>query len=297
MLISMTGFASKSVQLPNKADETPSTITINIKSLNSRFFETTFKMPNYVSILETEIVQVLKTKLKRGHIFFNLNISNNHLTKGTIEPSLDIVRGYIEATHKIQEKFHLGGALSLNDVLHLPNVFAIEEKNLDDQLKELIISTTQQVLEELINVRKNEGQALEKDLIQRSAVIEQEIRSVEQISEKIMQERKEAISKELHALNNQAEPTEAQRLALYNELNKIDIHEEIVRFKTHLAAIQKILKGTEQENGKRIDFTLQELSREINTIAAKSSDANIGSLAINIKVELEKIREQAQNIV
>ena len=84
---------------------------------------------------------------------------------------------------------------------------------------------------------------------------------------------------------------------LYNELNKIDIHEEIVRFKTHLSAIQKILKGTEPENGKRIDFTLQELSREINTIAAKCSSASIGSLAIDMKIDLEKAREQAQNIV
>jgi len=293
----MTGFASKSFAI-SVGPNGQGSLTISIKSLNSRYFETTFKLPHYVSSLETDITQLLKSKLKRGHIFFTINLSSIHLTKGTIEPSLDLVQGYLNAIEKIQGKFKVKGEVAITDIMQLPNIFVMEEKNIDEQLKSLIMSSTQDVIAELIQARAKEGATLLQDMEQRCTVIQKEIVTIEKSSEKLMLKRKEEISKELHDLNvAAADALEPQRMMLYSELNKIDIHEEIVRFKSHLQNMQALLVAQDGEKGKRLDFTIQELAREINTIAAKCSDATIGSLAINIKVELEKIREQAQNIV
>jgi len=294
MLMSMTGFASKSVaiSLENGAQ---STVTVNVKSLNSRYFETTFKMPHYVSSLETDLLQILKAKLKRGHIFYTLNLSTSHIAKGAVEPSFDVIQSYLSAIQKVQDKFHISGAISISELIQLPNVFLFEEKNIDDQVKSTVVSLTQEAIVELIQARTKEGEAMLADMEQRCALMEKEIIEIERVSEKIMLTRKEEITKELHELSGEA--TEAQRMMLYSELDKIDIHEEIVRFKSHLQNIKSLLSSAELEKGKRIDFTVQELAREINTIAAKCSDVTIGSRAINIKVELEKIREQAQNIV
>ncbi len=297
MLTSMTGFASKTFAIP-LGNNTQGSLTISIKSLNSRYFETTFKLPHYVSSLETDITQLLKTQLKRGHIFFTINVSSVFLAKGTVEPSLDLVQGYLNAIEKIQSKFNVKGSVTINEIIQLPNIFATEEKNIDEQLKALIMSSTTEVAQELIKARAKEGATLLQDMQQRCVAIEKEMKSIEKNSDKLMKQRKEEISKELLEFNiNVTEGQESQRMALYNELNKIDIHEEIVRFKSHLDNMQTLLKSQEAEKGKRLDFTIQELAREINTIAAKCSDATIGSSAINIKVELEKIREQAQNIV
>jgi uncharacterized protein (TIGR00255 family) len=292
----MTGFASKTFAIPLEKGSQGS-LTISIKSLNSRYFETTFKLPHYLSSLETDITQVLKNQLKRGHIFFNINVSSVFLTKGTVEPSLDLVQGYLNAIEKIQKKFKIKGDISISEIIELPNIFATEEKNIDEQLKALIMSSTSKVADELMQARSKEGATLLQDLQQRCTVIEKEMRAIEKNSEKLMKQRKEEIGKELAALKLNSDSHDAQHMTLYNELNKIDIHEEIVRFKSHLENMQALFKSKDSEKGKRLDFTLQELAREINTIAAKGSDATIGSSAINIKVELEKIREQAQNIV
>lgn len=297
MLISMTGFASKIVTIPLETGE-QTTFTINIKSLNSRFFETTFKLPYVLSNLETDFTQLFKTKLKRGHIFCTITLSSTQLFKGAVEPSMEIIKGYADAILKVQKKFPIEGALSVSDLIQLPNVFSIEEKGIDEKLKARIIQETDKVVDTLLETRRVEGLALQKDMDQRCVLMQQEIEKIEQVSEATMAQRKAEVSKGIQELGNALdEATEAQRVMLYNELNKIDIHEEIVRFKSHLKSIKSLLASPDMEKGKRIDFTLQELGREINTIAAKCSDATISALAINIKVEIEKIREQAQNIV
>src|SRR5579859_5179826 len=149
MLMSMTGFASKSVaiSLENGAQ---STVTVNVKSLNSRYFETTFKMPHYVSSLETDLLQILKAKLKRGHIFYTLNLSTSHIAKGAVEPSFDVIQSYLSAIQKVQDKFHISGAISISELIQLPNVFLFEEKNIDDQVKSTVVSLTQEAIVELI---------------------------------------------------------------------------------------------------------------------------------------------------
>jgi uncharacterized protein (TIGR00255 family) len=297
MVYSMTGFAAKTLVIFPEL-ENPVNISLSLKALNSRFFETTCKLPYALNNFETDFIKLFKTKLVRGHIYFTIYASSQHLLSCTVKPNLDIIKGYLAAVEQIKKETHLQGTISLENLLELPNVFNVEEKDIDEAARKLIYEAVENLIEEVVEARKKEGLSLQKDLEQRIAIIQNEIDAIEHTFNTIMEQHKALVSEELEGLETlQDEVAEPRRQVLYSILDKIDIHEEIVRFKSHLANFTAQLTNLTLEKGKKIDFTLQELAREINTIAAKCSDSTIGSLAINIKVELEKAREQVQNIV
>jgi uncharacterized protein (TIGR00255 family) len=294
---SMTGFASKTIVF-TKADNSKSTITLLLKSLNSRYFEVTCKLPHQLQLLETELIKLFKEQLHRGHIYFTLYMSNPYILKGTIEPSLPIVTQYQDAIARIKKECSVPGEITITDFLHLPNVFIEQEQSPDQEIQQFIIDAIKPLTQELIHVQQKEGNTLEKDMKKRIAFMNEEIKKIESASFSLVEEQKKKLNQTLQELElDESKFAEMQKNALYSVLDKIDIHEEIIRFKSHLEHMQEQLQADAIEKGKRLDFTLQELGREINTIAAKCSDSNISRMAINIKVDLEKVREQVQNIV
>jgi len=296
MIRSMTGFASKSLMLTIHELKVP--FTISIKSLNSRYFDSMCKLPYPLSNLETEFIKQFKTQLYRGSITFIIHLSNVNAFKGAIEPSITTLKNYLTALDTIKKTFALEGSLSIANVLLLPNIFVTEDAELDEHTKKTIFDITQQLLNELITAQTKEGDALKQDILERIAIIQKEIDSIATAFQQVMTAQKQKVNEEMANLENDASKlAEMHKNALYAILDKIDVHEEIVRFKNHLKTLRANLESTTIENGKRIDFILQELSREINTITAKCSDGTISTHAINIKVELEKAREQTQNIV
>jgi uncharacterized protein (TIGR00255 family) len=293
----MTGFAAKTLVIFPSSDN-PINISLSLKALNSRFFETTCKLPYALNNFETDFIKLFKTKLVRGHIYFTIHASNQHLLSCTVKPNLDVINGYLQATEQIKKEAGIEGTLQLKDLLALPYVFNVEEKDIDEKAKQLIYDAVESLISEVIEARKKEGVSLQKDLEQRIAAVQHEIDAIERAYNVLMEQQKALVNEELGELENiQEEVAEPRRQVLYSILDKIDIHEEIVRFKSHLANFSAQLTSPTIEKGKKIDFTLQELAREINTIAAKCSDSTIGGLAINVKVELEKAREQVQNII
>lgn len=296
MIRSMTGFATQSAIFTIKELKVP--MSFSLKSLNARYFDTNCKLPYPINNLETEFVKIFKEKLIRGSITFTIHVGNHNAFKGTIEPSLPTLQNYFTALETIKKTFAVEGTLSIANVLMLPNIFVTEEIDLDEKTKEHIFSITKELIEELIQVQVKEGNVLKKDIQNRIAIISAEIQSIEKAFEQVMAQQKQKINEALAALEKDTSKfAEAQKDSLYAILDKIDVNEEIVRFKNHLKNLSHNLDAAEIEKGKRIDFTLQELSREINTITAKCADATISAHAINIKVELEKAREQTQNIV
>lgn len=297
MIQSMTGFATKNIII-ELDPETKVNVTISIKALNSRFFEANCKLPYTLNRYEHDFIKILKESLHRGYIYLVIHMSNQSLLKGAVEPAIPVIEGYIGAINTIKEKFPVEGELSLHDLLQLPAVFNVEDKDIDEKVIKQIFAVIQELANEVIKARKQEGSVLQKDIEQRITIMQKEIGAIDKASETMMEKRKATINKELQALeDNEQEASEIRKQMLYAALDKIDIHEEIIRFKSHLKNLLAMLSSPGVEKGKRIDFTLQELAREINTIAAKCSDVTISSMAINIKVELEKAREQAQNIV
>lgn len=292
---SMTGFASnKEIILLNNSTVH---VVLSMKSVNTRFFELTFKSPYALQHLETDLAKELKQQLIRGNVLVSIHISDQAALKGTISLSNTIAQGYIDAIKKMQQTTGIEGTLQVADILQLPHLFSVEEQPLDNNIKEQILQLAHNVTTLLIHEQEKEGAAIRTDLTERLAIVTKHIATIEQLHTSVMAEKKKTILNELQSYSKDDVTIETRKATLYYLLDKIDIHEEIIRFKSHLVNLQALITCADVEIGKRLDFTLQELGREINTIAAKCSDASIGSRAIDIKVELEKAREQAQNIV
>ncbi len=297
MISSMTGFANKTITVTSPSGD-KTHISVSLKSLNYRFFETTFKLPHPLSYLETRLIELCKKKLIRGHIYMTVYISNPNLFRGAIEPTFNTISNYMKAITTIKSRFDISQDITLDHILRLPDIFTVEETTTDENIEKRILDTINELIDTVIAVRTAEGVHLQQDLRKRLAIMETEINAIEAGTQSLMVMQKDKISKISQTL--ETDPTNLAKMqqdALYAMLDKMDIHEEIVRFKSHLATIHEQLDGPVPEKGKRLDFTFQELGREINTISAKCCDATIGKHAINIKVEIEKAREQVQNIV
>ena len=296
MMHSMTGFATTTFILAK--DNEKSTVTMNLKTLNTRFFETTCKFPVALFHLETKIIKNLKKKLLRGHIYFTIYVSNPSIFQRTINPALSTIKEYASAINQIKKQLSILEPLSLKDILHLPNIFNIEEKGVNKESEQLILDAIDNLINQIIVARTQEGKTIVQDINERIKLIKQNMVVIEELAEQMLEQQKIKVHTTLQEIGTDENMlAEAQKNALYTILNKIDIHEEIIRFKSHLHNLAQGVTTDKIEKGKRLDFTLQELGREINTIAAKCSDAKISTHAINIKVEIEKIREQIQNIV
>jgi len=297
MVLSMTGFASKTATLM-LADGSEIQVTIDVKTLNSRFFEATCKLSHAINHLETEIISLLKPKLLRGHAYVTIILQNTQALHGAIKPSVKIIEGYVGAIDQIKKSVSVEGTLSINDLLLLPDIFETEKKEIDTKFEQQLLTLVGELADKVTETRKKEGSALKKDLEQRFTAIEKEISSVEKAATVLMENKKKEVAQTIKEIDEQQDETfDARKSALYISLDKMDIHEEIVRFKSHLKNIKQQLVSETKEKGKRLDFTLQELAREVNTLSSKCSDASITAQAINIKVDLEKSREQTQNIV
>lgn len=293
----MTGFVSKTITISTDKEQLVN-VNIHIKTLNSRFFEATCRLTHALSTLETELVKRAKEKLNRGHMYLSITISDPNYFKGKVTTSLSIVKGYLDMLNEVQNQFKLPGTIVINDLLRIPNIFVAEEAFIDEKTRDLILKGFDEALLALKKIRAAEGTELLTDLQKRTAIMAEEIEEIKKLSKVALKKKQEEIKKELVQLGKiDSELAQQQRMQLYLELDRTDVHEEVVRFKTHLKSFDTLLNKKQEEKGRQIDFILQELGREINTIAAKSDDSTISSHAINIKVELEKCREQIQNIV
>lgn len=296
MLVSMTGYNCLTAPLKLHDGQTVS-LSIEIKSINGRFFEAICKLPSTMNHLEIKIISILQKKLLRGRIFLTIRFDGGSDVLETIVPSLKVAQGYIAAAEKIKAHAQLPGAISITDLMQLPNVFASEKGSLHAADQEAIINLITQATDNLTATRIEEGKTLEKDLVNVFAICEEKISSIETLFQSLINEKKEETKQYLVPAQEGDETAKTRLDELYASLNKIDIHEEVTRFKSHLANIKHYFGVNQVDKGKRLDFILQELLREVNTLMAKSSHFDISSMGIDIKVELEKAREQVQNII
>ena len=295
MLLSMTGFASKTVSL-HFAEAGDVTLAVELKSINSRFFEVVSKLPSMLSSLEVKIIQQLQHKLLRGRVYLTVKFIEDGDNVGNVVLSHKAVEDYLEIAKTIKKKYNIAGELSLHNLFTLPNIFVTTRPELTQKTEKLVLEFIEAVADDLLKTRQEEGAQLEKDLRKRFKIC----------GEQMVQIQKEAslcidrLKKDIEQKRQHEEGDELARLQLedaYVLLNKIDVHEEITRFESHLKSVETLLESAQTDKGKRLDFILQELLRETNTTMAKCSNFDISSHCVNIKVELEKAREQVQNIV
>jgi uncharacterized protein (TIGR00255 family) len=219
---------------------------------------------------------------------------------GVIEPSLSTVKGYLAAFKKIQQECNVPGTVTIADLVALENIFETKDTPLSQATIDRLWQEIKTLTEKCALARIEEGKALDIDLKERVALLKKYMTELEPRALEVTKQKKEQLMESLRVLLKEAAPDlipESHIAVTYNQLERLDIHEEIVRFKMHLDSLEKTLTSPDIIKGKKLDFTLQELFREVNTIGSKCSDAHISGLAISIKVELEKAREQVQNIV
>lgn len=292
----MTGFASKTVvlDLPKSGKVA---LFIEIKTINSRFFETQCKLPTALSALEVKIVSLVQKKLLRGRVYISVRFAEENELFEEILPSFKNLKNYLAIAHEIKKKYKVAGELTIADIFQLPNIFVSTTSVLTQKEEEAILGMIEGVADAVIKTRQEEGKALQKDLQKIFLNCGKKIEAIEKYAVQLIDTLKQEIDRHILLVEQANEQAKLKLEELYITLNKVDIHEEITRFKSHLASIDLLLRAKEVDKGKRLDFILQELLRETNTIMAKCSHFDISSSGVDIKVELEKAREQVQNII
>lgn len=299
----MTGFATITRELilqdSHKVD-----IVISLKSLNSRFFELTAKLPSQFTNLEVELNRILKKELVRGHAFLIIKLQNQEQLKKPVSLNIQVIETYIKELSKLQEKFTLPGNIDLNLLLQLPHVTSVEEKDLDENIQMSILPFIHEIIALVRQDQIKEGKVLHTELHHRLQLLQDSIKKLQILMAQALQTRHANLATLIEKHSVQIDDSTEQQLAaaqketLILAIEKTDITEEIVRFQSHLEHLKELLDDTKEvSKGKKIDFLLQELHREINTISAKANHVDISHLAVTIKSEIEKAKEQIQNII
>ncbi len=293
---SMTGFGRGVGEGANGS------VTAEIKAVNSRFLEINIRSDHFSGALEEAARQAVKNSLSRGklNIFLSFRPSSaGNATKVTVDEGL--VNAYLDALTKVQGMRHVKkGKVSVADLLALPEPFlqVTKEDLSDEDMLPLVKAAMEMAISSLIAMREKEGENLKNDLLQRLTFLRQNLTFLISKQDVAAQEYEERLRQRMEKLISTMgveidEGRLLEEVAIYSE--KTDYTEEVVRFASHLEQFEEMLADSEPV-GRKLDFLLQEINREANTTASKASDREVIDTVITIKTELEKIREQIQNI-
>ena len=291
MIKSMTGYG-RAVETVNGRE-----FTVELRSVNNRYLDCTVKMPRSVSFAEEAVKQAVKQSVSRGKVdvFITIKSENSDDTKITLNTS--VLEGYLSAMHRMVDEFGVRDDISVSTVSRLPEVFSVEKPEVDeDQLKSDLMSVVEKALAGYDAMRTTEGAALDADLRSRGNTILELVAQVEAGNSQTVidyRTRLENKLKEVLANTSIDESRILTEAAIFAD--KVAVDEETVRLRSHLQQMNTMLTAG-GAMGRKLDFLLQEMNREANTIGSKCTDVRLARIVVDIKAELEKIREQTQNI-
>lgn len=291
MIKSMTGYGRAVETVGGKE------ITAEIRSVNNRYLDCTVKIPRLYSFAEDSVKNRVKGTISRGKVDVYITVNVIEDTQLRISVNRPVLEGYLQAMKSIATGYEVRDDISVTALSRLPDVFLVEKEDEDaDKVTEEILSVVDMALEKYTAMRTVEGAALEADLRSRAETILHLVEKVEQRSPMTLAEYRARLTEKMkETLQNTAidEGRILQEAAIYAD--KIAVDEETVRLRSHLAQLDEMLT-TGGAIGRKLDFLLQELNREANTIGSKGNDLEQARTVVEIKAELEKIREQTQNI-
>jgi len=272
-------------------------VTVEIKSINQRFLDIIIRIPRYYTALEEKIRQILKKSISRGRIEVFLSISEENVEKRPVTVDMGLAMAYYNALKELAQNLGIPEGVTAEQIFLMPEVIKVKEPEWDEATLWPVISRAlEQALEELLVMRQAEGQKLQTDLKNRVEFIRSKVEAIRKKAPEIPGEYAVRLKERLAELA-EGVPLDEGRLEMEVAImaDRSDITEEIVRLSSHLEQIEETLKGSEPA-GRRLDFILQEMWREINTISSKSGNLSISHMAVAVKSELEKMREQVQNV-
>ena len=290
MIKSMTGFG-KYNEIRNERE-----YQIEVKSVNHRYLDISVKLPRQLSYLEEIIKKEVSKKIKRGKIDIFVTFNNNSQEGRELRIDKELAKTYIEKVKEISEEESILSNINVVEILKLPDVLNMKYNQEDEQIKQEAISVLQVAIEQLLNMRKEEGKKIYDDLMRRIEAIESKIIKISEKSTGLIQEyvvKLEGRVKEILQTEEIDKSRIAQEVVIYAD--KSSIEEEITRLRSHISQFRNLLQSDETV-GKKLDFIIQEMNRETNTIGSKANCLDITNNVIDIKTELEDIREQIQNI-
>ena len=292
MIRSMTSFGRS-----NSEEGKKRVFTVEMKSVNSRYLDVNIRMPKSIISLEEEIRKMISNSLNRGKVDVFINIKNYNEGAGVPKFDINLAQGYLQCLKEIEEKLNIKNDISVMQIARFPEVITmIEEEDKIDEIWEELKPLISSSLDMMINMREVEGEKLKEDILIKINQIEELVSKVEEFADSIPKVFKQKLEERLKDLLGNVEVDE-NRIATEVCIlaDKATVDEEIIRLNSHINQVRETLKLNEPI-GRKLDFIVQEMNRETNTIGSKSSDIKMTNIVIDIKNILEKIREQVQNI-
>lgn len=292
MIRSMTSFGRSSSEEGEKR-----VFTVEMKSVNSRYLDINIRMPKTLISLEEEIRKMISNSLNRGKVDVFINLKNYNDGSGIPKVDINLAQGYLECLKEIETKLGVKNDISVMQIARFPEVITVveEEDKIEEVWKELkpLINDS---LEMMIGMREVEGNKLKEDILSKISVIEELVSKVEEFADTIPKAFKIKLEERVKELLGNVEIDE-NRIAMEVCMlaDKATVDEEIIRLRSHINQVRETL-NLNDPIGRKLDFIVQEMNRETNTIGSKSSDIQMTNIVIDIKNILEKIREQVQNI-
>lgn len=291
MVRSMTGFGR------GKVCENGLEVTVELKSVNHRFFEFSSRLPRGCNYLEEPLKELCRGKISRGKLEVSVTVDEIGADSTLIEINEPFADAYISALGVLSERYGLENDIKLSAVAAVPDVFNVKKQQIPEEtVTETVLRAAAEALDSFIAMRKTEGEKLENDLRTRAELILGKVSFVEKRSPETVKAYREKLEQRIRELLSDASVDE-QRLLTETAIfaDKTAVDEETVRLRSHISQLCALLDGNEPV-GRRLDFIVQEMNREANTIGSKAQDIEIAHTVVDIKAEIEKIREQIQNI-
>ncbi len=292
MIKSMTAFA--------RAEKTDKnyTVSIEIRSYNSRHLDMVLRLPNEYLSLEEKIKGLISSQVSRGRIEIMLKIRRDNNDIRNFEIDVSIAKSYYEALVQLKDMLNINSAISLEQLAGASGIIKPAESDVDiEACWQVIRDCIDAAIKDLETMRKSEGDHLSQDLGRRIDYIEKSVKRIEKESSNLIRHYQERLKERMSVLLNSLVDMDPGRIAQEAAFlaDKSDISEEIVRAKSHLKQFRSIMDSIEP-SGRKLNFLLQEFIREFNTMGSKAANENVSHIIVDVKSELEKIREQVQNV-
>ena len=288
----MTGFGRSEVVTDERK------ITIELKSVNHRYLDLSIKMPKKLSFLEGSIRNLMKTYIQRGKVDVYITYEDYTINNGTLKYNKELAAEYIACLKQIQQDFDLDYDIKVSTLSRYPDILTMEEQSVDEEeLWSILEPPVREACEKFIQTRTQEGHNLEKDLLEKLDGLDKKVTRIEERSPEVVNAYRTKLEAKVSELLEDTQIDDnriAAEVILFSD--KICNDEETVRLHSHVKNMKKMLTTETEGIGRKLDFMAQEMNREANTILSKSSDMEISDIAIDLKTEIEKIREQIQNI-
>ncbi len=291
MVLSMTGFG-RGTAICNGRE-----ITVELRSVNSRYFEYSSRIPRTCNFMDSRLKKLLNERITRGKVELSLTIQNVDVADTEVAVNMELARSYHKALRDIAETLDIKNDVSAGLLARFPDVLATRHADTDEeQLWADVAQVTRQALERFIEMRADEGAKMKADIESRLAYIEECVGRIEELSAGRVEAYTRRLYEKLRIILEDRNIDDARVLteaAIFGDKTAVD--EETVRLRSHIAQYREILALNEPV-GRKLDFLTQELNRETNTIGSKSQDLDVTRIVVDVKAEVEKIREQIQNL-